>query len=489
MKQAPSPSSAGGPRLTAKFVRDALTRVTELRVKPTGREPAEFSSVTTDSRKVPKGSLFVAIRGETFDGHQFIAKAIKAGAAGAIGDTDPPEGLECAYYKVSDSVGAFRALAASWRAAFDVPLAGVAGSNGKTTSKELLAAILSGKFRDVLKTQGSQNGFVGIPMTLLELKPDHRAAIVEIGIDEVGAMDKHLEIVRPNAALLTSIGPEHLEKLGNVDTVAREEAMALERTHRDGGLVAIHLDDPYIRPLWEKLSGGKRVGYTLSPDAKDSPEIYRGFLSPDGKSLSVRGGKLAVPMLLPLPLLGRHNAMNLLGAVALSLGLGLSPEQIKKGLATFQGVEGRSQVRELPDGTILLCDYYNASPASVSAGLDLLLELSKGPMGKRRRFACLADMKELGPDEEKFHRGLAAKIIEQKVDNVLLFGDKMKHLHDELKTRGFRGERLEHFNTREDLSNALAGSLRPGNVALIKGSHSMKMEEVYEALRRALKLP
>lgn len=473
-------ASSGKARLTASFVHAALRRENGLQLKVSGPESVEFTAVTTDSRKVPRGSLFVAIRGENFDGNQFIAPSFKGGAAGAIGEV--AVSANGTYFQVSDSLGAFRALAREWRASFDMPVVGVAGSNGKTTSKEFLSAILSGKYGKVWKTQGSQNGFVGIPMTLLELTPDHQAAVIEIGIDEVGAMEKHLAIVQPTAALLTSIGPEHLEKLGDVETVAREEAVALSRTHASGGLVAVHLDDPYIRPLWDKLQGGRKLGYTLEPRPGLSGEIYTG--TSDAKTLTVSGGKLKAAFTLPLPLRGRHNAMNLLGATALALGLGLTPDEIRRGLDAFEGAEGRSEVRELADGTVVLCDYYNASPPSVSAGLDLLQELAHG----RRRFACLADMKELGPDELKFHRGLAPKILAQKVENVFLFGDRMKHLEDELKKGGFRGERLAHFASREALAAALVSAIKPGDAVLVKGSHSMKMEEVYGALSKALKL-
>jgi UDP-N-acetylmuramoyl-tripeptide--D-alanyl-D-alanine ligase len=308
----------------------------------------------------------------------------------------------------------------------------------------------------------------------MELRPDHQAAVIEIGIDEIGAMEKHAELVAPTAALLTSIGPEHLEKLKDVPTVAREEAVLLRKVAASGGIVAVNLDDPYIRPLWDELPGPRKIGYALGDGPTPKGSIYHGRLTRNGLSISGQAD-----FELPLPLPGRHNAMNLLGVASLAHAMGLSPAEILSGLTNFRGADGRSQVRELPGGPTVICDYYNASPPSVAAGLDLLAELSGG---RRARFACLADMLELGSEEERFHRELAPRIITQRVENVFLFGQRMLGLADELRKRGFAG-RLEHFPTRPDLARALAESARKGDVVLIKGSHSMKMEEVFQALQ------
>jgi UDP-N-acetylmuramoyl-tripeptide--D-alanyl-D-alanine ligase len=191
-----------------------------------------FSSVASDSRKIQPGCLFVALRGEKFDGHDFILQAIEGGARGVICRRDfaRPAGSAAKFFPVEDTLAAYRRLAGAWRREYPIPVVAVAGSVGKTTTKELLTAILRGKWDDVLKTQGSQNGFVGIPLTLLELTPPHGAAVIEVGIDETGAMEKHIQLVQPSVAVLTAIGPEHLEKLHDIPTVAREEGLALSHT-------------------------------------------------------------------------------------------------------------------------------------------------------------------------------------------------------------------------------------------------------------------
>jgi UDP-N-acetylmuramoyl-tripeptide--D-alanyl-D-alanine ligase len=449
------------PRLTPEFVARALGLP--------AADGAEFSGVVTDSRKLVAGSLFVAIPGEKFDGHDFVAAAVAGGATGILcrRGTRVPSGAHA--FEADDSVEGFRRLAGAWRREFKIPVVAVVGSVGKTTTKELLAATLRGRFRSVLKTQGSQNGFVGIPMTLLELRSSHEAAVIEVGIDEIGAMEKHAELVGATAAILTAVGPEHLEKLRDVETVAREEAIALEAVAGAGGLAVANLDDPHVRPVFARLP--RSYGYSLHDAGSErvlSGRVAAGALEASGLGLS--GERFA----LPLP--GAHNAGNLAGALALARGLGLSADELRAGLATFAGAPGRCELRELPGRTPVLCDYYNSNPTSAEAALETLGELAAG----RERWACLADMLELGPDEEAFHRSLAGSIISLGLEHVLLRGERMRWLESELRARGFRGTLAWH-STHEELARALAAGARGGAV-LIKGSRGMKMEEVWKAL-------
>jgi UDP-N-acetylmuramoyl-tripeptide--D-alanyl-D-alanine ligase len=443
-----------------------------------------YSAVVTDSRKLQPDCLFVALKGEKFDGHDFIAEAIAGKARGVICRKEFADlyASDARLFAVDDTQVAYRKLGAAWRREFSIPLVAVAGSVGKTTSKELLTAILCGRWPQVLKTQGSQNGFVGIPMTLLELAPKHGAAVIEVGIDEIGAMQDHMQIVGANAAILTAIGPEHLEKLRDVPTVAHEEGLALQHVIGAGGLVAVNLDDPWIRPFSVTLRGGRKLAYSLSGTALPSQasgiteaDVLRGSLSDDGRAMTVSGAGLN-GLRVELPMLGKHNAMNLLGALALARGLGLNEGEIAAGLRTFvgSGAAGRSELRELPGGTPAVCDYYNANPTSVEAGLELLTQVA----GTRSRWACLGDMLELGPDEESFHRGLALKISELRVENVLLYGQRMKWLQDELQKRGFGQSKW--FESHHALAEHLKTEFKAGEALLIKGSRGMRMEEVWK---------
>jgi UDP-N-acetylmuramoyl-tripeptide--D-alanyl-D-alanine ligase len=452
------------PELTEAFVAGALGLAA-----PRGPTTL-FSEVATDSRTLGSGALFVPIRGERYDGHDFIAAAVARGARGVIASrpvsiADPAVRI----FAVPDTLEAFKKLAAAWRRSFDIPVVAVAGSVGKTTTKDLLAAALSGDFR-VLKTEGSRNGDVGIPMTLLALRPEHAMAVVEIGIDEVGAMERHLDLARPTAAVVTAIGAEHLEKLRDLKTVAREETLALRRVAAKGGLVAVNLDDPFLAPLFRELAGPQTIGFTLEA-GPDQPGVLRGRVSEAFAELRIEGEAF------PLPLPGAHNASNLLAALTVAIGLELSPDAMRRGLASFRPAEGRSEVRRAEGGPLVVCDYYNANPASMAAAIGLLASLAV-PGAK---WACLGDMLELGPGEERFHRELAGPIRRAGVERVLLAGPRMAALAAELEAGGFAGK-VTHFEDVPDLAAALAGHVGAGDAVLVKGSRAMRMERVWQAL-------
>jgi UDP-N-acetylmuramoyl-tripeptide--D-alanyl-D-alanine ligase len=438
-----------------------------------------FSEIQTDSRKRVKNSLFLALKGENFDGHDFIDQAIKQGATGIICRKDFSVPLPSPLFvlRVENTLQAYQRLSQAWRSQFKIPVIAIGGSFGKTTTKEFLGAILQGRWASVLKTEGSQNGFVGIPMTLLKLRDFHQAAVIEIGIDEVGAMQQHVTQVAPTLALLTGIGPEHLENLKTVSRVAQEEGILFTTVAQAGGTCAINLDDPWIAAL-PSFKEGRRIFYSLHGNHSKNNELFlRGEWDQPSGTLKLSGPGLESFSVSP-PLPGVHNARNLLGAITVAQGLGLTPQEIITGLQKFKGAEGRSEVRELPNGLKVLCDYYNASPPSTEVALDLLQQL-----GRSTRWACLGDMLELGPQEESFHRSLAKKIISLSLDGVLLYGSRMKFLFDELQKSGFTG-RFAHFTSPQALTETLFQYVKSEDVVLIKGSRGMKMETLWNQLQK-----
>ena len=463
------------------FLETALQAHSPSKVRVSGGlKGSGLASITSDSRKAAPGVMFVALPGEKFDGHSFIKTAIEAGASAILcrHGTDIPLPLRerCRIFEVTDTQEAYRALGAAWRLQFtDIPVIVVAGSVGKTTTKELLAALLEGKFPGkVLKTQGSQNGFVGIPMTLLELrKSQHQAAVVEVGIDEPHTMKLHMDIVRGSHSVLTTIGPEHLEKLIDLPTVAREEAFALEVTTGHGGRAAVNLDDPWIAPLATTLPRGKIRTYSLSQPQAD----VRGTLVSDTllEVMLEDGSKFE----LPLPLPGEHHARNLLAATVLALEVGLTPKDIQAGLARFKGAKGRTEIREAPGGVRIIADHYNANPSSMEAAFGILK--STHCTSGAARYACLGDMLELGADEEKWHRDLAGPLMAAGPGGILLYGPRMRWLQDELKKCGYRGN-LAHFDSHSALADFLKMLLNHGDLVLIKGSRGMRMENVLDSL-------
>ena len=449
--------------LTARFVAQALGL-------PVPADPgAAFTAVSTDSRTLQPGALFVPIRGVRFDGHDFIPAALERGARGVVASRIVAGAdVLVPVFSVPDTLAAFQALAKAWRRLFSIPVVAVAGSVGKTTTKDLLAAALSGRWR-VLKTEASRNGEVGIPMTLLEMRREHDAAVIEIGIDEVGAMERHLALVQPTGAVVTAIGAEHLEKLRDLETVAREETLALEHAAQQGGLAVVNLDDPWLAPLFERLVTADKLGFTLEAGPA-RPGVLRGRLSEAFEELHVEGETF------PLPLPGAHNASNFLAAIAAATGLGLSANEIRHGLKNFRPLHGRSEVRRLSGGPLVLCDYYNANPTSMAAALELFASLT----AHGAKWACLGDMLELGPGEERFHRELAGPLMRAGVARVLLAGPRMAALADELGRRGFPGH-VTHFERVDELAAALARDVRPEDAILIKGSRAMRMEQALPA--------
>jgi UDP-N-acetylmuramoyl-tripeptide--D-alanyl-D-alanine ligase len=436
-----------------------------------------LSLISSDTRALKSGALFVALAGENSDGHAFVQQAKEKGATALVHRKGfaPPAGM--ASFAVDDTLTAWRALAKAWRAEFQLPVVTVAGSAGKTTSKELLAALLRGRYRNVLQTLASQNGFQGVPTTLLRIAPENDAAVIEVGIDEPGSMIQHLDLVAPDAGLLTSIGPEHLEKLIDLDTVEHEEGLLFQVLESRRGLAALNLDDERIARQGRQLQSARKLTYSL----KQAADV-RGHLRVEGDEifLDVEGLASARETFL-VPLEGRHNALNLLGALTLAKGLGLSPEEMQKGLATFTPPPGRSEVHQWR-GCKVLADTYNANPASVEAALETLFGSGGGRSGET--WVCLGDMLELGSLEEQLHRGLAESILRHGVKNVFLYGPRMKQLEDELRKRGFRGA-LAHFESQEKMAEKIRSDARPGDKILLKGSRGMRMENVWKSLQQA----
>lgn len=479
---------------------------------PMPARAVQFTDVVADSRQIQSGSLFVCLHGERVDGHDFVAQAIAAGASGILAASGRlaapvPEGV--VLYEVADTLAAYRILSGKWRQRFSIPVICVAGSVGKTTTKELLAAALSAVAPgQVLKTEGSENGFIGIPKTMLRLRPHHRFAVIEVGIDDIGAMAEHLAIVAPTLSIVTAIGPEHLEKLIDLATVAREELKALEYTLAHDGIAVVNFDDSAINavvPAWITGAGTQLWGYSAklgapgvaAPTAVTSaPErTIRGYIvtSDDVSStLELRCGSApSVHCKLPLP--GEHNARNAVGALAICWALletSSTTDAIAKAareLEQFKAAPGRSEVSTMANGVTVFRDYYNANPSSVRAALAILVQHVRGAnrAASGRTFACLGDMLELGPNELEYHRALAPVLVEYGVDFICLYGPRMAALAEKLAMSQLSAT-VMHFPSHEALANFVLDQLKPNDRVLIKGSRGMRMEEVWQRMEPRL---
>jgi UDP-N-acetylmuramoyl-tripeptide--D-alanyl-D-alanine ligase len=435
---------------------------------------APITRVVVDSREVSAGSLFVALPGERVDGHDFVAQAAERGAVAAIVQRPVPAPLSLVQIVVPSSLDALRKSAGAWRQQLSPRIVVVAGSVGKTTTKALLAALLTGHFGEdgVLCTEGSQNGYLGIPLTLLRLRPHHRVAVVEVGIDQPGAMFEHLALLAPHAALVTAVAPEHLDGLGSMESVVREESLALAFVAARGGLAHVNLNDPHLEP-WARTLGAQARAFSLGGGGRASTHATLAG-EPHAPSLAFQR---PASFVLPVPLPGVHNAQNLVGAASVAMELGCTPEELTLGLSRFRPEPGRSRWQQRPNGAKVLCDFYNASPASVRAALAVIADT-----GAPRRVVFLGDMLELSTSEEALHRDLASALIEAGITHAALVGPRMAWLADELRVRSAPVEVLSAAELHADILARALPWVGPHTAALIKGSRSMKMERVWEAL-------
>ncbi len=444
-------------------------------VRAGGTAPGSYEAVCTDTRSLTKGCLFVALKGERFDAHDFVAQAAQGGAAGAVvqkGRTLPalPEGF--VLYEVEDTLSALGGLGHYHRNRFRIPVAAVGGSNGKTTTKEMVGAILAVR-GPALKTEGNLNNEIGVPLTLFRLEPSHVAAVIEVGMNRPGELQRLAWVVAPHAAVITVVQPEHLEGLGSIEGVAEAEG-ELFRELPPASTAVVNLDDPLIPPQAARSHAG-RLTFGRG-EAADVRLVGVETLGREGMVATVRhqGRDWRVR----LHFIGEHNAQNATAAFATALALGYTPEECVKGLEAARPYARRLNVVDGQGGVTVVDDCYNANPASMNAALDTLRTLV--PEGGRA-VAVLGDMLELGPGELEEHAALGERARE-KVQLLALFGPRSEKGFQAASTLG---EAVGHFTEVEPLLSWLKPRLRAGDVVLVKGSRGMRLERVVAALTGA----
>jgi UDP-N-acetylmuramoyl-tripeptide--D-alanyl-D-alanine ligase len=442
---------------------------------------ARVEAVGTDSRTVVPGQLFVALRGERFDGHDFVEAALGDGAAAVMVDTrweaERDRAQNGAARLVADDTRlALGALAAGWRDRFELPLIGITGSNGKTTVKEMCASILRawfGKEDAVLATQGNFNNDIGLPLTLLGLRAHHKAAVIEMGMNHPGEIAMLTGLARPTVALVNNAQRAHLEGMGSLDAVAREKGHIYDGLG-DGGVAVVNADDPYADG-W--LAAVSSMGRGLLTFGMEKPATVRGHCELRGLESALRfdtpWGQAECVLQMP----GIHNAQNALAAAAACLSAGVPLAAVTKGLSNCGGAQGRLQRRAGPQGALLLDDTYNANPDSVRAGIDVLA-LMPG-----RTILVFGDMGEVGEASAQAHAEMGAYARNKGVDCLCTLGSISEN------AAGNFGSGGRHFSSVESLVEALAPSLGTGDTVLVKGSRFMRMERVVEALAAPVSHP
>ncbi|MDR2015054.1 MAG: UDP-N-acetylmuramoyl-tripeptide--D-alanyl-D-alanine ligase [Azoarcus sp.] len=433
---------------------------------------ARVETVGTDSRAIVPGQLFVALRGERFDGHDFVEAALAAGAAAVMVDAcweAEHAGSDAPRLVVDDTRLALGALAAGWRDRFNIPLIGITGSNGKTTVKEMCASILSawfGKKDAVLATRGNFNNDIGLPLTLLGLRMHHRAAVIEMGMNHPGEIAVLAGLARPTVALVNNAQRAHLEGMGSLDAVAREKGCIYDGLI-DDGVAVVNADDVHADGWLVAIS---RTGCRTVTFGMEKPATVRGRCEPrDLESmlwLDTPWGQAECALRLP----GIHNALNALAAAAACLSAGTPLVAVAEGLSGCGGAHGRLQRRAGPRGALLLDDTYNANPDSVRAGIDVLAHMPG------RTVFVFGDMGEVGETSARAHAEVGAYARDKGVGCLYAFGDMSENAVSNFGVNG------RHFSSVETLVEALAPSLDAGDTVLVKGSRFMRMERVVEAL-------
>ena len=424
-----------------------------------------FTGVSTDSRSVCPGELFIALNGNSFDGHTFLAGAAERGAAAAlvsriVAEATIPQIL------VSDTRLALGRLAQVWRRRFTIPVLALTGSNGKTTVKEMLRAIFVahlGKTDAVLATEGNLNNDIGVPQMLLRLSADHQLAIFELGMNHLGEIAYLTRLVEPDAALVIMAGTAHIGELGSRDAIAEAKG-EIYTALKPEGIAVINMHDRF-GTYWKTLAGNRPViSFGVSAD-----DDVVGMFAPDaGGALTIRwqGNEIAVQ----LKVLGRHNQRNALAAVAGAIALGVPLPAIKAGLEAFSGVAGRLQTYRGHNSATIIDDTYNANPDSVKAAIAVLAQLPSP------RILVLGDMGELGHEGPAMHAEVGAFARDAGIDSFCATGDLMRGA-----VKVF-GTGAEHFRQIDDLVNALKPRLIAGTSVLVKGSRFMAMERVVAQL-------
>jgi UDP-N-acetylmuramoyl-tripeptide--D-alanyl-D-alanine ligase len=428
-----------------------------------------FSGVTTDSRKIAAGNMFVALKGERFDGHDYVHQCLEQGAVAAMVDQRSAVSSQLSakpLLAVLDTRLGLGELAAYWRGKFNIPLAAITGSNGKTTVKEMLASILraASSHDGVLATEGNLNNDIGLPLTLLKLRASHRYAVAEMGMNHPGEIAYLTKLAQPTVALITNAGAAHLEGLGSVEAVARAKGEIFEGLAVDG-VAVINVDDAYA-PLWRELAAPHKV---LTFGLDNAADVSASFvLEADAVKLMLKTPEGNVDLRLGVP--GKHNLKNALAASAAALAMGMPLQAIVDGLQAFGGVKGRLQRKVGCCGAVIIDDTYNANPASMRAAIGVLAAIPG------TKAFVMGDMGELGDDAAALHRAIGVEAKAAGVDALYALGDMTAEA-----VSGF-GAGAEHFKTAEELSAAVRASMAAGVTVLVKGSRFMRMERVVEAL-------
>lgn len=426
----------------------------------------EVFSVGSDSRNIIKNQLFVAIKGEKFDGNTYAAEAIKQGAAAVLVSNSQTEARPAVLVK--ESRLALGLLAKHWRNKFTLPLVAVTGSNGKTTVKEMIAAILSVSNKNVLATQGNLNNDIGMPMTLLKIRKEHAYAVIEMGMSHLQEIDYLTRIAQPTVAVINNAGTAHIGELGSRENIAKAKSEIFAGLHNDG-VAVINADDEFA-DYWKSLNQVRKIITFGLSKAADVSATYQTSGNLTHVSLKTPSGKVEFN----LAVLGVHNIQNALAASAVAVALGVEIIDITKGLTGFGAVKGRLNWLAGFNGAVLIDDTYNANPDSMKAAIDVLANQNSNP--QTSTIFVMGDMGELGENAPQMHTDIGAYAKQKKINQLFTFGEL-----SQLAAKEY-GASAQHFSSIEVLVEAIKNKMKQSVTVLVKGSRFMQMERVVHQL-------
>ncbi|MGD0915106.1 MAG: UDP-N-acetylmuramoyl-tripeptide--D-alanyl-D-alanine ligase [Thermodesulfobacteriota bacterium] len=443
-----------------------------------GKERTFFQGITTDSRTVAKGELFIALKGIRFDGHHYALEALEKMAGGVVVEEGKVGDIRWNGYRsraviaVKDTLRALGDLARDRRRKYNTPVVALTGSNGKTTTKEMISACLETAF-PVLKTRGNNNNLVGLPLTLLNLTEKERVVILEMGMNVPGEIRRLAEIAEPDVGLITNIQKVHLEGIGSLERL-KEEKGELFRRMKKNGTIIVNRDDPRVIDLASEFSG-QRITFGIENPADVMAREIR--LRPsEGTSFTLRmeGEEIGIT----LPLLGRHFVPNALSAIGIASLFGIDVKKAKEALEGFQPFPMRMEIVHLEGGKTLINDAYNANPRSMELALETLAEMK----GTGRAIAVLGDMLELGSLTEEAHQQLGQKAGELSIDLLLSFGEQAPVVVESAIRHGLSPEKTKVVESHGEAISILREIMKEGDWVLLKGSRRMAMEKIVEGL-------
>lgn len=443
-----------------------------------GRIDLFFQGVSTDSRTLQEGDLFIALKGNRFDGHNYAMEALAKNARGILVEEDKIGDLHWNGYRyravvtVKDTLQALGDLARERRRQFGIPVVALTGSNGKTTTKEMISSCLETSF-PLLKTQGNLNNLIGLPLTLLNLTEREKVVVLEMGMNVPGEIRRLTEIAEPDVGLITNIQWVHLEGLGSLEKV-KEEKGELFRRMRQDGTVLVNQDDSRVAELAQEFSG-RKITFGVGAPADVMARAIR-LRGAEGTSFTVvSGGK---EMEIALRLVGRQFVLNALSAIAAAAHFGIELKEAKEALERLQASPMRMEIRPLPGGKTLINDAYNANPRSMEVALETLAELK----GKGRAISVLGDMLELGAYSERAHQQLGQRIRELSIDFLIAMGEEAPVVVESAVRHGLERERAKVVERHSEAISILRSWLQEGDWILVKGSRRMAMEKIAEGL-------